>query len=517
MGSRLVALHEASQRWVWRWLYVAAVPWLALAAWGATLGVTRLAAYGAAFLTFFVWLVLVTNGAYFLVLGLALFALLGIGFLRPGFGGFEGTNSRLVVGAAGLGSLVVAGLLFSPTPSAPDIAALSPTSTSQPTSATTITAPTSTTISTVRPATTTTATSTTVAVVPIGPVLVDVIDGDTIKVVIDGEEESVRLIGIDANERGDCFADEATDRLSELLADGFELERDVTNRDQFGRLLRYVLVDGEPVSVTLAKEGLAIVRRYPPDIAFAEVLEAAQLTAQVAGAGIWDPNACGPGEAALALSPDGALLAVVNAGSGVLDLGGVAIMAGSTAVVTFADWFALLPGETADVRASCGEDRGRVVFACAGGVWPGNVGLAPVGAGVTFADVPPIVTTTSMTTTVVASSNDIVISYIHPDAAGNDNDTANKNDEYFDLTNEGAAAISMSGWKVEDEGANHTYSFPGSYVLGAGATVRIHTGCGTNDAEHLYWCEGGSAVWNNDGDTVTLIDPDGSVVDTWGY
>lgn len=513
MGSRLLALHEASQNWVWRWLYVAAVPWLALAAWGSTLGFARLAVYAAAFLTFLAWFALVTNGSYLLVFGLALLAVLGIGFLRPGFAGLEGTRSRAVVGGAGVGALLVAASLFSPTPTDPDIAAQLISPLADVATGPTTTVVTSTTSSFLPP-------NTTMTIDPTAPSLIRVIDGDTIKVLVDGEEESVRLIGIDANEPGDCLADEATVRLSELVAGGFELERDVTNRDRFGRLLRYVIVGGEPVSLTLAAEGLALARRYPPDIAYAEALELTQLEAQSAGLGIWDPAACGLGEPFLALSPDSSVLEVFNVGGGALDLGGVAVLAGTQKFATFEPWFALLPGEVAEVKSRCGENAGRVVFACAGGLWPTDLALALVGSGVAFAELPVATTTNSTTSTtliVAASPSDVVISYIHPDADGNDNQAANKNDEYFDLTNKGGTDIAMTGWKVEDEGPNHTYRFPNSYRLAAGATVRIHTGCGSNDAEHLYWCKGGSAVWNNDGDTVTLIDPDGAVVDTWGY
>ena len=47
----------------------------------------------------------------------------------------------------------------------------------------------------------------------------------------------------------------------------------------------------------------------------------------------------------------------------------------------------------------------------------------------------------------------------------------------------------------------------------AGATVRIHTGCGPATATALHWCITGSAVWNNAGDTAFLTDPRGNVVD----
>ncbi|HMS46479.1 thermonuclease family protein [Candidatus Microthrix sp.] len=45
-------------------------------------------------------------------------------------------------------------------------------------------------------------------------------DGDTLSVEVDGTLERVRLIGIDAPEHGECLADVASERLTELLSGG---------------------------------------------------------------------------------------------------------------------------------------------------------------------------------------------------------------------------------------------------------------------------------------------------------
>src|SRR3546814_2865406 len=67
--------------------------------------------------------------------------------------------------------------------------------------------------------------------------------------------------------RGECLADEAAQRLRDLV-DGREvaLVPDRTDRDRFGRLLRHVEVDGTDVGGLLVQEGLALARRYPPDV-----------------------------------------------------------------------------------------------------------------------------------------------------------------------------------------------------------------------------------------------------------
>ncbi|NIM05287.1 MAG: hypothetical protein GTN65_06650, partial [Armatimonadetes bacterium] len=51
------------------------------------------------------------------------------------------------------------------------------------------------------------------------------------------------------------------------LVEGKEvrLERDVSETDRYGRLLRYVYVDDVLVNAELVKKGLAEVRSYPPD------------------------------------------------------------------------------------------------------------------------------------------------------------------------------------------------------------------------------------------------------------
>jgi micrococcal nuclease len=119
-------------------------------------------------------------------------------------------------------------------------------------------------------------------------VVVRVIDGDTIGVLPSEGEEPVRLIGIDANEQGESLADEATTFLAGLV-DGKTvlLVSDQSDRDRFGRLLRYVFVDDLLVNEELVRNGLAYARRYPPDTAMAERLEQAEAEARRLGVGLW--------------------------------------------------------------------------------------------------------------------------------------------------------------------------------------------------------------------------------------
>lgn len=105
-------------------------------------------------------------------------------------------------------------------------------------------------------------------------------------------------------------------------------------------------------------------------------------------------------------------------------------------------------------------------------------------------------------------SEALVVSNVHADAEGNDHE--NLNDEYIELTNEGETATEMTGWTVSDE-ADHTYRFPSGFTLGAGDTVTIYTGSGSDTEDELYWGSG-RAVWNNDGDTIYVTNDAGETV-----
>jgi micrococcal nuclease len=93
--------------------------------------------------------------------------------------------------------------------------------------------------------------------------LVDIIDGDTIKVNVNGKIETVRYLLIDTPESKNpktcvqLYAKDAFLRNSELVKSGrltLEFEQGNT-RDTYGRLLAYVYVDGESIQGTLLKEG----------------------------------------------------------------------------------------------------------------------------------------------------------------------------------------------------------------------------------------------------------------------
>jgi len=119
-----------------------------------------------------------------------------------------------------------------------------------------------------------------------------VVDGDTIVVNIAGSEYRVRYIGVDTPEsttKQECYGREAT-YFNRRLVNGqtVRLERDVSETDRFGRLLRYVyLPNGEMVNEVLVREGYALVRSFPPDVKYQERLRAAEREARLARRGLW--------------------------------------------------------------------------------------------------------------------------------------------------------------------------------------------------------------------------------------
>ena len=71
-----------------------------------------------------------------------------------------------------------------------------------------------------------------------------VIDGDTVVGYIDGEQETVRLIGVNAPETGACYALQAKKMLAHMtLGNTLKVETARDNRDNYGRLLLNIYRD----------------------------------------------------------------------------------------------------------------------------------------------------------------------------------------------------------------------------------------------------------------------------------
>jgi micrococcal nuclease len=115
------------------------------------------------------------------------------------------------------------------------------------------------------------------------------IDGDTFELT---SGERVRLIGLDAPEIGTCYADESTRELTRLLSGkSLRLQKDVTEADTFGRLLRYVVAeesgrDNTLVNIALIRSGHAFYMSSVDKLYQKNQIKA-ETEARNAGHGLW--------------------------------------------------------------------------------------------------------------------------------------------------------------------------------------------------------------------------------------
>lgn len=234
-----------------------------------------------------------------------------------------------------------------------------------------------------------------------------VVDGDSVWVIGPEGELEVRLIGINAPERGGCFAEDARQMLSTIVADA----RDVAlspwppEYDDFGRVLGFVWTPDGLANLELVTRG-AVVARAQSDHPFADSFEAAETHASERGLGLWAPDACG------------------------------------------------------------------------------------------------------------AIAGNVRIVQLEADAPGNDRE--NPNGEWVLIENAGQDAVNLLGWTIRDESTRHRHTF-GNLTLRPGQQLRLRTGCGDDDLDadpiEAFWCDPEPPVWNNDGDTAFLLDPNGSTAD----
>ena len=116
----------------------------------------------------------------------------------------------------------------------------------------------------------------------------EVVDGDTIEIM---GGQKIRYIGVDAPEvsgSAECFGKEAAAKNIELVGDKrVKLERDVSNTDEYGRLLRYVWAGDIFVNDYLVRQGYARVHDYPPDSKYSAQLAEAEKEAKDNNKGLW--------------------------------------------------------------------------------------------------------------------------------------------------------------------------------------------------------------------------------------
>lgn len=132
--------------------------------------------------------------------------------------------------------------------------------------------------------------------------VIRVVDGDTFEVMIDGNKETVRVIGINTPETLDprkpveCFGREASDFAKNMLTGkSVSLVIDPTQdeTDKYQRLLRYVtLADGRDYGETMIVGGYAYEYTYQIPYQKQSVYKQAEAEAKTGGAGLWSADTC---------------------------------------------------------------------------------------------------------------------------------------------------------------------------------------------------------------------------------
>lgn len=216
----------------------------------------------------------------------------------------------------------------------------------------------------------------------------EIVDGDTIRVILgSGVEERLRLIGVNTPEASECFAAEATAFLSSAIAGQVvTLVGDISDRDQFGRLLRYVWLGDRFINAELVQGGYAIARRYDPDTAYADFLAGFQATAQSTSIGMWAGDACGPAvDADIAIlhvefdapgddaaNLNGEFVIIENLAAVSVDLSGWMLKDESASHrYEFPVGFAILGRGQTTVFSGCGSDSATSLYWCVSGwaIW----------------------------------------------------------------------------------------------------------------------------------------------------
>lgn len=142
--------------------------------------------------------------------------------------------------------------------------------------------------------------------------VLSIVDGDTIKVLINGRVEKVRLIGIDTpesriNRRANLQARRNNKDVREIINmgklakehlglylledDTIYLEFDVQKRDRYGRLLAYVWKDGLLINKEMICDGYAYPLTIPPNTKYADEFRECFKEAREEGTGLWESQA----------------------------------------------------------------------------------------------------------------------------------------------------------------------------------------------------------------------------------
>ncbi len=300
------------------------------------------------------------------------------------------------------------------------------------------------------------------------------------------------------------------------------LEKDVSETDRYGRLLRYVYVGDVMVNAELVRLGHAVARQYPPDTRHHALFEQLEAPAKAAGIGIWKPvRPITLAAASLRAGPD-----VTYDEVGIIPKGEpVEIVARNAA----GDWYQLAGG--AWIIAQFVEDAPARALLTVAAAPPAatavpaqpNAPLLDLTAATAQPAAPPVappVASPPVAPTVIpahqpgAASEVKIIALFRDGAKGQ-----NEPDEYVEITNTGADSMDLTGWRLVSEvgwDAGQVFVFPPGFILAPQQICRVYT-----DEDHPEWCGLNfayrkSAIWSNSKpDAARLYDASDALISTF--
>ncbi len=129
-----------------------------------------------------------------------------------------------------------------------------------------------------------------------------VVDGDTVRVEINGVDETVRLIGINTPESVDprkpvqCFGKEASNYMKDLAQNklvNLEYDDSQSLRDTYDRLLAYIyLEDGQMLNRKMIADGYAYEYTYLTPYKYQKEFRDLQTLARTSSRGLWSEDTC---------------------------------------------------------------------------------------------------------------------------------------------------------------------------------------------------------------------------------
>lgn len=322
---------------------------------------------------------------------------------------------------------------------------------------------------------------------PEAGVVIEVVNGDTLRVLIDGVAETVRLLGVASPPLTSplgALAVEATQSI--VQGQQVRLLRDVTPWDSGRRLLRYVYRQGDDlfVNAEVVRQGWGRAAVTPPDIAQQDVLEQAENQAAAAAVGLWVSQS----------GPATNQPATLYAGPG-LDFPVASNLPTNTALQI-------------DAVSPDGQ-----WFRVGGSAWiPGFfVANAPRVRSLPLASAPtptpnwtatpvpptrePTLTPTPRPTFAIGAIKIVQVDKIN---------------EYFVLRNDTTGAIALADWKLKSENGGEICFLNG--VIGPGGLTRFWSRANAPPPD--YSCNLEWDMWADlEDDTALLFDPSGQIVD----